>query len=136
MVVVLLVLFNYEIIYMKWAHQCLKSRLRNLSPVPRPLSSPRRGWGCDIFLLILCRDKVVKCRENIYFQLELSFVLLRHIIPCCDITLLVTFSFCCDILILCCDILKLFRDISNLVKFSAFLVRFVSFSFKTHKTQS
>ena len=42
-VVVLQVLFHYEIIYMKWAHQCPKSRLRSLNPVSRPLSLPRQG---------------------------------------------------------------------------------------------
>ena len=43
MVVILQVLFHYEIIYMKWAHQGQESRLKSLSPVPRPLSLPRRG---------------------------------------------------------------------------------------------
>ena len=41
--VVLQVLFHYEIIYMKWAHQCQKSKLKSPSLVPSPLSSPRRG---------------------------------------------------------------------------------------------
>ena len=41
--VVLQVLFHYEIIYMKWAHQCQKSRLKSLSSVSCSLSSPR--WG-------------------------------------------------------------------------------------------
>ena len=42
-VVVLQVLFNYEIIYMKWGNQCQKSRLKSLSPVLHPLSLPRLG---------------------------------------------------------------------------------------------
>ena len=41
--VVLQVLFHYEIIYMKWAHQCPKRRLNSLSPMSCPLSSPRQG---------------------------------------------------------------------------------------------
>ena len=42
-VVVLQVLSNYEIIYMKWVHQCQKSRLKSLSPMSCPLSLPK--WG-------------------------------------------------------------------------------------------
>ena len=44
-VVVLQVVFRYEILYMKWAHQCYNSRLKSLSPVSRPLSSPGGGRG-------------------------------------------------------------------------------------------
>ena len=40
MVVVLQVLFHYEIIYMKWAHQDQESRLKSLNPVSCPLFGP------------------------------------------------------------------------------------------------
>ena len=45
MVVILQVLFQYFIIYMKWAHQGQESRLKSHSLVSCPLSAPRRGGG-------------------------------------------------------------------------------------------
>ena len=36
--------------------------------------------------LILCRDRVVKCRDNLHFYLEFNtYSLLRHSIACCNI---------------------------------------------------
>ena len=51
-VVVLQVLFHYEIIYMKWAHQCQKNRLKSLSPMPCSLSAPKRGRGMAISISV------------------------------------------------------------------------------------
>ena len=45
MVVILQFLFHYEIIYMKWVHQCPKSRLRSPSPIPRPSLHLGEGMG-------------------------------------------------------------------------------------------
>ena len=67
--------------------------------LPCPLS--QNSFPCHnripMPLLILCRDKVLKCRDNLSIViLHFAFSLLRHSSTCCNKFLQVTLGFCLD----------------------------------------
>ena len=69
-VVVLEVLFPYEIIYMKWVHQCEKNRLKNFSPMPRPSLRPSGGRGVTIQL----EDMFIFLAFRLNIALDILFI--------------------------------------------------------------
>ena len=82
-------------------------------------------------LLILCRDRIVKCRDNLSIViLHSAWSLLRHSFACCDKLLQVALGFCHDIVKLCCNIFHF----PVLAIFVAFSTLFASFALKAIKT--